>query len=511
MAQQIDRLDLRSAGLEHALCREDLAAFIEKTFKIVTPGVQYHHSWHIECIAEYLTACYRREIKRLIINIPPRSLKSVSSSVAFPAWLLGKDPSTRIMCASYAKSLSLKHSVDCRLVMESEWYKQCFPKTRITSDNNQKTYYITTERGYRLATSTGAATTGEGGNFLIVDDPHNAQEAQSKIIREGQINWFDQSFSTRLNDKENDVIIVIMQRLHNQDLTGHLLELGGWEHLCLPAIFEEKKIISIGRFQKVVKPGEILHPQRENKKVLEATKIQMGDYAFAGQYMQTPTPDGGGIFKRDSIKLYPADKALPKFDCIIQSYDTALSESTTADYSAFQAWGIFEQDHDKGKAAMLLDAWQERLAYPDLKKKMRNEYQNTRYGDGEGRRADIVLIENKGSGISLIQDLQRQGVPIRAYNPGKADKIQRAHLVTYLFDAGLVFFPESKATRSKTYNWADQVIQQLVSFPNDEHDDHVDTLTQVLRYFRDASWLKVSSDPDEEVEEKLPVVNPYAR
>lgn len=491
-----------------AFLRQDFCCFLEKVFYTVTPGVRFSYNWHLECIAEYLMACKRREIKRLIINIPPRSLKSTIGTVAFPAFLLGHDPSTKIMAASYSKQLSIKHSMESRLVIESEWYKRIFPGTSISSDNNQKSQFTTTARGHRVATSVGATTTGEGGNFLIVDDLHSATEAQSKITRESALDWFDQSYSTRLNDKQNDVIIVIGQRLHQNDISGHLLAKGGWEHLCLPSIFTEPKTISIGKFKKQIKPNTLLHEARESAKTLEATKREMGSYAFAGQYMQTPVPDGGGIFKREWIKIFPNDKELPKFDCIIQSYDTALTANTFSDPTAFTAWGIFKPKEGQC-AVMLLDSWQEKLEYPDLKKKVRMEWE-TRYGDGEGKRADFILVEEKGSGISLIQDMQRMNIPVRKYNPGNADKVQRAHLITYLFEAGLVYFPESDRFKGKFMSWAEEVLEQLMSFPNAEHDDAVDSTTQAVRLLRDMSWLKVSSDPeDEPIEENKPKHNPY--
>jgi len=199
---------------EYAICRTDLAAFIEKTFKMVSPGVPFKFNWHIDAISEYLTALTDRKIRKLIINIPPRSLKSISCNVAWPAWLMGKDPTSRIMSASYAQSLSDKHSTDCRLLIESPWYKACFPNTRLSDDNNQKRKYVTTARGHRIATSVGGVATGEGADYLVLDDPHSAQDAQSKLIREGQISWIDTSWSSRMDDKETGVQLLIMQRLH---------------------------------------------------------------------------------------------------------------------------------------------------------------------------------------------------------------------------------------------------------------------------------------------------------
>ncbi len=475
---------------------------------MVSAGDQFIHNWHLDAMAEYLAACQRREIQRLIINIPPRALKSITCSVAWPAWLLGRDPTSRIICSSYALQLSIKHSVDCRMLMQSDFYRHCFPSTQIVDDNNQKSKYVTTARGHRIATSTGGSLTGEGGDILIVDDPHKASDAQSKIKRDNTIGWFDSSLSTRLNSKKNGVILVIMQRLHEEDLTGHLLSQGGWEHLCLPAVFSSPKLISIGNFHRQVEEKEYLQPEREDEKVLEQLKKQLGSYNYAGQYLQTPMPDGGGLFKREFMQRYPADLDFPDFDCIIQSYDTALTDKTTSDPTAFTVWGTFTM---KGKTCvMLIDAWQRRMEYPDLRRTALREW-NTRYGPGSGRRADFVLIEEKGSGISLIQDMQRASIPIRAYNPGRADKTQRANLVTYLFENKLVYFPESELHKGQFSEMAEEVIHQLLIFPNGEHDDYVDSTTQALKLLRDMSLLEVPEDPEEgDIIENELKLNPYA-
>lgn len=493
---------------EYAFCRTDLSAFIEKTFKTVSPGDRFEHNWHIDAIAEFLTACTKREIKRGIINIPPRSLKSISCSVAWPAWLLGHNPAEKIMCASYSGALAIKHSVDCRFMIEQPWYQGCFPNTKIAPDSNTKSKYITTARGHRIATSVGGTATGEGGDILIVDDPHSAADAQSKAIRTTQNDWFSQSFVSRLNNKEQGVILVIMQRLHEKDLTGKLLSEGGWEHLCLPAENKSDRTISIGNFEKEWKAGEILHANREDKEILERTRRELGSYAYAGQYLMTPAPEGGGLFQSSQIRKFDTNRALPKFECIIQSYDTAMTDTTSADSTAFTCWGVF--DAGKGNfGVMLLDCWAERLTYPNLRKKAAEEYR-TRYGEGEGRRADFLLIEEKGSGISLIQDMNRVGIPVRKYNPGRADKYSRATLVTYLFENGLVYFPESDRHKGKFCSWADELISQLELFPNGEHDDYVDSTTQALRFLRDANWLTVPEDPEEELQEEFTYQNPYA-
>lgn len=184
------------------LLQNDLTSFIQKCFATVNPSTEYQFNWHISLIAEHLIACEKREIKRLIINIPPRHLKSLIVNVAWPAWLLGQNPANRFISASYSQALATKHSLDSRLIINSDWYKENFPKTKLTSDQNQKEKFVTTKRGFRLATSVGGTLTGEGGDFLILDDPHNPANINSRTIREGTINWYEQVFSSRLDDKK---------------------------------------------------------------------------------------------------------------------------------------------------------------------------------------------------------------------------------------------------------------------------------------------------------------------
>lgn len=480
------------------------------------------HNWHIDCMAEYLMACYRRDIKRLIINIPPRSLKSVSTNVAFPAWAMGHDPTMKIMSASYSLDLSLKHSVDCRAVMQDDWYKTCFPNTMIAPDQNEKGKFMTTQRGERFATSVGATTTGAGGDILIIDDCHSADQAQSDTIRESQLEWFDRSFSTRLNDKARGVIIVIMQRLHHADLTGHLLKLGGWEHLCLPAIFDRQKTISIGNFHRKIKSGEILHSDRENKKLLEIMRTQMGEYAFAGQYLQIPTPEGGGIIKRAWFNLWPHEYQLPKFTYIIQSWDTAFTEKTSGDPSACVTFGVFfPEDADMemvarmggGYAVMVIDCFSEHLGFPDLREKML-EMRNYAYG-AEEKRVDLILVEQKASGQSIIQELLNANLPVRASKPGRLDKVSRLHAISHLIENGLLYIPESNRRPGEPVSWAMDYINQLCTFPASEHDDYVDCTSQALKMLSDMDFMRAdgyADDFEEDEDSGLPVTtkpNPY--
>ena len=450
----------RSALLD-ALMRRSLSAFVQKTFATVDPGTPYSHNWHIDLIAEYLEACTRREIKRLIINIPPRYMKSIAVTVAWPAWLLGLNPSEQILAASYAYKLSVKHSIDCRLVIRSDWYRRAFPNVRIASDQDTKEKYVTTERGMRYATSVGGSAIGEGGNFLIVDDPTSATEASSDVQRQTANDWFDQGFATRLNDKANGVIVVVMQRLHANDLTGHLLQKGGWEHLCIPAVAPHKTLIDFGRVSVTREPGDPLHPAREDIAAIERQKVALGSYAFSGQYQQRPSPADGGMLKMHWFGRF--DQPEEKYKRIIQSWDTAYKKGTHNDPSCCLTFGERDNGHD------LLHAVVGRMEYPELK--------FTMIRHAAEWHADAVLIEDKASGQSLIQDLRKETqLPVIAVNPND-DKVTRAVAVSPMIEAGRLRLPRHAA-------WLTDFESELMQFPNAAHDDQVDALSQFLNWVR---------------------------
>lgn len=445
-----------------ALLRTRLAAFTRKAFATVDPGAVYKHNWHVDLIAEYLEACTRREIKRLIINMPPGYLKSISVNVAWPAWLLGENPSERILSASYSESLSLKHSIDCRQVVVSDWYRRTFPGTVLTGDQNEKQKFMTTARGFRFATSVGGSSTGDGGNFLIVDDPHNPKQAESDKERENGLIWFDRTFSNRLRDKINGVIVVVMQRLNAKDLTGHLLEKGGWENLCLPAIAEVRTIIDFGRVKVVREPGTVLHPIFEPPEIVERQKVEMGSYAFAGQYQQRPAPAEGGIFKAGWFRRY--DRPQEAYEQIVQSWDTAIKANQINDPSCCTTWGVRKDGYD------LLQVLVRRLEYPDLKRLVVSQ--------AESFGANAVLIEDKASGQQLLQDLGRDTkLPLIGINP-EADKITRASGISALVEAGKVSLPTHAA-------WLTDYEMEMLTFPNAPHDDQMDSTSQFLSWMRE--------------------------
>jgi hypothetical protein len=261
---------------------------LQKIFQVLLPkvlatidsGTRYLPNWHIDLIAEYLAAAERGEVTRLIINMPPRALKSICVSVAWPAWLLAHDPKRRILAASYASGIAIKHSIDCRQVLRTPWYQELFPQTRMTEDQDEKSKFMTSARGFRLATSVGGTLTGEGGNFLIMDDPISPSQAMNRKKRDVANKWFEHTFASRLDDKKRGVIILVMQRLHPEDLSGYLLEKGGWEQLSLPALNNEKQVYRYGSIRKIYAEGELLHADRENIALMEQAKQDLGSAAF---------------------------------------------------------------------------------------------------------------------------------------------------------------------------------------------------------------------------------------
>jgi hypothetical protein len=320
--------------------------------------VQNSPNWHIEAIAFALTRVLKGETKRLIITVPPRSLKSICTSVAFPAFVLGHDPTRRIICVSYAEGLARKHANDCRAIMRSSRYNRLFPETRISLAKDTELEFATTRGGNRLSTSVGGTLTGRGGNLIIIDDPLKPQEAYSEAARESTKQWYSNTLLSRLDDKTNDAIIVVMQRLHPDDLVGHLLEQEGWTHLHLPAIAETQHRIPIGQGRvQLRRPGDLLHPERESRAVLDEFKRSMGSLNFAAQYQQQPVAEGGNLIKWDWFRFYQEPPAGQAGDRIIVSWDTAMSRKELSSYSACVVLQV------KGETVYVLEVVRERLEY----------------------------------------------------------------------------------------------------------------------------------------------------
>jgi hypothetical protein len=302
------------ARVLEALLRRNLNAFVEKSFSTLAPGQAFVPAWHLQAIGWQLERVRRGEIRRLIINMPPRSLKSIMTSVAFPAFLLGHNPTQRIICVSYSGDLAKKHANDFRALVEAPWYRDLFPGARIgklfpgarIGKKDSETEIELTARGFRLATSVGGTLTGRGGQLIVVDDPLKPDDALSEAKRSAANQWFANTLLSRLDDKRTGAIVIVMQRVHMDDLTGFLLSQSDeWELLSLPAIADFEETIPLGNGRSHLRHvGEALSPEREPLHVLESLKLQIGSDAFSAQYQQTPVPPGGAMIKRQWVRRY---------------------------------------------------------------------------------------------------------------------------------------------------------------------------------------------------------------
>lgn len=442
------------------------------------PGKDFVDNWHIKVICEHLEACYERKITRLIINIPPRHMKSILVNVAFPTWCWIRDPSTQFLSSSYALPLATRDNLKCRRLLQSNWFQDNWgDRFTMTGDQNQKQRYENDQSGYRLATSVGGALTGEGGDIILIDDPHNVRDAESEASREEVRTWWDESMQSRHNDPKTGVFILIMQRVHEGDLTGHIIanEYEDWDHLCLQAEYERKTPFpaksSLMFKDPRTKEGELLWPNRFGQTEIDRLKRNMGTYAAAGQLQQRPSPKGGGILRSTWWKVWEVKDEdgkllLPEFEYIMQSWDTAFSEKDTSSFSARTTWGVFR--HKGTYNVMILEMWRDHVAYPDLRREAKESYMEWQ--------PDSIMIEKKASGQSLIQDLRMANIPVVEYTPDR-DKVARAHASSPLLEAGMVWHPDKK--------WAKTVVDKCAAFPAGDGADIVDTCTQ--------AWLRMKS------------------
>jgi predicted phage terminase large subunit-like protein len=451
------------AELFNAILRQNLYWFVVKVFQAVDGSQGFLANWHIEVMCDYLMMAARGEINRLIITLPPRHLKSICASVALPAWILGQNPSARVICISYSDELGLKHARDCRKVMGAAWYKRAFPGTRLSKKRSAVGDFETTRGGGRFTTSVGGALTGRGGGTLIVDDSIKPRDALSETIRKSTNQWFDNTLYSRMDNKNTGVIILVMQRTHLDDLVGHVREKEHWEEIRLPAVAEEDEAFTIWDGRDVGrKKGEALHPERESLEILEQTRSIMGSFAFEAQYQQNPVPEAGNLIKWDWYQFYvDLPPAMGQMDSIVQSWDPAISVKETADWSVCTTWVI------RGKDYYLIDVFRERCDFPTLKHKI-VEHKKC-YA------ANTVLIEDAGAAKGMIQQLQAERVvrPI-AIKP-EGSKEDRMAAQSAVIESGRVFLP-------KNASWLGEFRLEMVAFPSGKHDDQVDSVSQFMNW-----------------------------
>ena len=548
-------IDKNLAELDKADSEDSLYFFLQKAWRYIDSS-PFTVGWPIEAVAEHLQAVADGDIRRLIINIPPRCSKSSLTSVAFPAWVWAQPwntptsgPGVQFLHASYAQSLSLRDSVKCRRLIESPWYQALWgERFKLTGDQNTKTRFDNDKNGSRLSTSVGSALTGEGGSIIVVDDPNAAQEAFSEATIASTIEWWDSALSTRLNNPKTGAFIVIQQRLSEEDLTGHIMskDEGEWTHLCLPMRYEWRRHsyssygdtewhdprgldeegeplvivnesgdripVSIDAELELEKrENDLLWPERFGEQEVTVLEKQLGPWSAAGQLQQRPEPKGGGIIKREWWQTW--DNAIyPNMDTIIATLDTAYTAKTENDPSAMTVWGVFSQDvNSVAPPGMAAGRYGNRVEI--FRQQTETNPRAMMMYAWQGRyelhdlvtkvvqtckqfKVDVVLIENKAAGYSVAQEMKRlfgyEKFGIQMYDPKSQDKLARLYSVQHLFAEGLVYAPVRQ--------WSEMVITQCGQFPKGKHDDLVDTVSMAMRHLRDTGILVRGSEWSSEME-----------
>ena len=457
------------AQYKGALTREkaqvDFMAFVKEMW----PG--FIHGRHHVLMAKKFQEIADGKLKRLIINMPPRHTKSEFASNMLPAWFLGKFPEKKVIQCSNTAELAVGFGRKVRNLVGSEQYSKIFPNVSLRADSKAAGRWATSHGGDYFAIGVGGTVTGKGADLLIIDDPHSEQEAKlaqgDPSVFDSVYEWYTSGPRQRL--QPGGVIVVVMTRWSDKDLTGKLLKNDTeWDIVQLPAILPS---------------GNALWPEFWDISELLALKEELPVYKWNAQYQQTPTGEEGALIKRDWWQRWEEDRP-PKCEFIIQSWDTAFTKSQRADYSACTTWGIFHLNENPDDVnIIMLDAWKDKLEFPDLKDTAKRFYDEWQ--------PDACIIEAKAAGAPLIFELRRMGVMVSDYTPVRGnDKFVRINSVTDLFRSGRVWAPETK--------WAEEVIEEMARFPNAEHDDLVDSTVQALIRFRQGGFLRLDSDEEDD-------------
>lgn len=452
--------------VERELCARSFSHFIRRAWPHIIPD-RYIHNWHVDAMAEHFEAIANGQINRLLINVPPGTSKSTVTGIMYPAWLWGPNgqPEHKFIGAAYEQGLAIRDSRMMRALVSSEWYQSLWPIV-LAGDQNEKLYFENAVHGFRQACAV-ASITGKRAHTIVWDDPLSPEKAHSDTHRKIAIRVLRETLPTRLSDPRKSAIIIIMQRLHENDPSGYILaNESEYEHLCLPMEFDPSRrcVTSLGWQDPRTEEGELLFPGRFPREVVERDKIAMGEYGFAGQYQQRPSPAGGGIFKDDWWQYYTI---LPKIKYRMIYADTAQKTKEQNDFSVFQCWGmgadgrIYLIDMVRGKweaPELLVIAkafWDKHKAEPNIMGTLRQ-----------------FKPEDKSSGTGLIQQLAKHRIPVVGIQRG-TDKISRSMDVVPQIQAGNVMLPESAP-------WLSDLLSEARSFPNAVHDDIVDPLMDAI-------------------------------
>lgn len=428
---------------------------------------------HHRVIAEKLEKVARGEIKRLIINMPPRHSKSEFASYLMPAWFLGKNPRLKIIQATHNTELAVRFGRKVRDLIADPQYKDIFPTTNLKEDNKSAGKWQTDVGGEYFAAGVGAAVTGRGADLFVIDDPHSEQDAMSESAFDNAYEWYTSGPRQRL--QPGGSIIIVMTRWGKKDLTGRLIAAQGSDMLA-----DQWEVVE---FPAILPSDKPLWPEFWSKDALLGIKASLPVQKWSAQWQQEPTNTESAIVKRDWWQLWEKEE-IPSCKYIIQSYDTAFSKKESSDFSAITTWGIFQPDEGGIDNIVLLDAQRGRWNFPELKEKA--------YEEHEYWEPDMVIIEAKATGTPLIDELRLRGIPALGFSPGKGkDKITRMHMVAPLFEAGVVWAPENK-------KFAEELIEEVVSFPNGDYDDFCDSMTLALMRFRQGGFISLNGEDDQQ-------------
>ena len=465
---------------------EELAAYQDavKREKAQTDFIKFAHAmWpgfidgrHHQVMAKQFERVARGEIKRLIINMPPRHTKSEFASYMLPAWFLGKFPNKKIIQCSNTAELAVGFGRKVRNLVDSEQYSKIFPNVNLRHDSKAAGRWSTNHNGEYFAIGVGGTVTGKGADLLIIDDPHSEQEAAiaatNPEVYDKVYEWYSSGPRQRL--QPGGSIVIVMTRWAKRDLTGRIVK--SW----LDKDGEEWEIID---FPAILPSGKPLWPEFWSLEELEALRLELPLSKWQAQYQQQPTSEEGAIVKREWWKIWEQERP-PQCEFVIQSWDTAFTKNERSDYSACTTWGVFYMNEDPNDAhIILLDAFKRRMEFPELKETAMSHYREWE--------PDAFIVEAKASGAPLIYELRQMGIPVSEFTPSRGnDKIARINSVSDLFASGKVWAP---ATR-----WAEEVIEEMAAFPNSEHDDLVDSSTQALIRFRKGGFIRLESDEEDE-------------
>ena len=456
------------ASIQKEKAERSLSEFIRQAWPIIEPGTKYIESWHIDLISEYLQAVQDGEIKRLIINEPPRHMKSIHVTVCFPVHTWISQPEKRFIKVSYSDMLSRQHNILSRDIIQSPWFQGNWgDRFRIKDDVNRQNEFRNNYNGMMYSTSTGGSLTGTGGDIIILDDPQNPQMANSEAEREQTIAFFKNTLQSRLNDPKTGVFIIVMQRLHEQDLTGHILAEGlGYEHLCLPAEAPQRTVVHFPKSGKEIirEEGDILNAERFSKADLDSIKRAMGSLSYAGQYEQRPAPADGNIFKREWLSNMFRRSAAPNMTMLIQSWDQPFTKSEGSAKCAGFVLGR------SGSDIYIMDLVNDKMEFTESVAAMRTM-------TAKWPKARAKVVENKANGPAIVSLLKKEIPGLVEFNP-RGSKEERAISVTPYFEAGNIHLPADA-------EWTQDLVNDLLIFPKGVYKDTVDALVQGILYLMD--------------------------